>query len=155
MSSGKKTGRGSKKMTPKQKALVALMPEVESGRMTMKAAMLKAGYAESTANEQSVILGQIGNNAAMQKALRDNGFDESYLAQGILEGTKATEPGKKVTKDDTGALIIEDRPDHRARGIFFKLGAELLNVEPPKHQINTDVTIDDMIAAQEGSSPAA
>ncbi len=118
----KSTKPGSRKPTAKQKKLIALLPKVEAGEMTMQDAMLKAGYAETSAREQSAVLGSLGNNEAMQAALRKAGFTEDFLATGIVEGAQAT--GVSIT----GRL----HPDFRARGIFFKLGAELLNTFPAK-----------------------
>jgi hypothetical protein len=46
----------SNKLTLKQKNLIALMPEVEAGRMTQEEAMKQAGYAASTARQQQSVL---------------------------------------------------------------------------------------------------
>ncbi len=130
MSKKKPSGKGSKKMTPKQKALVALMPIVESGQMTMKAAMLKAGYAESTAREQTTVMGQIGNNASMQAALRKVGFNEEFIAKQIADGARKLRHGR----DKLG---------------YLQTGAGLLNVEPPKKVISAQTDIESLINGQE------
>ncbi|HEV7282314.1 MAG TPA: hypothetical protein VGN57_19080 [Pirellulaceae bacterium] len=130
-------------LTPRQKKLISLMPKVESGELTMKQAMLQAGYAESTADQQSTILGGLRSNTKMQEALRKAGFTEQFLAEGIVEGAGATSIGERG-----------EHPDYRARGIFYKLGAELLDAFPNKVNINADVTIEDLIKQQEADSPA-
>jgi hypothetical protein len=123
-------------LTPRQKNLIELLPKVEAGEISMVEAMRQAGYAESTAQQQSTILGGLRNNTKMQEALQRAGFTEDYLATGIVEGTKA------VAGEN-------DKADFKARGIFYKLGAELLDAFPAKKNINADVSLDDLIKEQE------
>jgi hypothetical protein len=113
---------------------------VEDGEMTKKDAMLKAGYAESSANQQGVVFGSLRNNARMQEALRKAGFDEEYLAGGIVEGT-ATTWGEQAMAD------------YRTRAVLYKLGAELLDVMPAQKNINAETSIANLIKAQEASTP--
>ena len=129
--------KGSKPPTPKQKKLISLLPQVESGQMTLKAAMLMAGYKESVSNQQSSVLGQIRSNTKMQEALKEAGFTEEYLAGGIVEGTKAK---------------ISQMPDYNARAHYYKLGAELLDAFPAKKNINADVGIEELLDEQEDSA---
>lgn len=113
------------KLSPKQKKLISLLPLVEAGELTKTEALKRAGYADSTAREQQQVLGNLGNNKAMQEALRKEGVTEEAIAVGIREGLGAKEKGA---------------PDFRARSIFVKIGAELLDAFPTKkHQIE-DVT---------------
>lgn len=135
----------SKPLTPKQKNLVKLMPQVEAGKLSLKEAMQQAGYADSTAEQQSTILGGLRSNTKMQEALRKVGFDEGYLAGGIVEGTQATEL--------IGTKITRERPDYRARGIYYKLGAELLDAFPAKKSIEAQADIADLIKLQESTTP--
>jgi hypothetical protein len=110
-----------KPLTPKQKKLVALLPKIESGEMTKTAAILQAGYTESSAREQSRVMGSIGNNAVMQAALRKAGVNEDLLSQSIREGLTADEKGT---------------PDYRTRSVYVKIGADLLDAFPTqRHQI--------------------
>lgn len=102
-----------KALTPKQKKLVKLLPKVAAGDMTMKAAMLKAGYAESSANEQSETLGSLGNQRRMQEALRNAGMTEEYIAKEIVKDTKKLSPGA-------------------TRLGYLKASTELLDVIPSK-----------------------
>jgi hypothetical protein len=108
------------KLTPKQKKLISLLPLVEAGEITKTEALKRAGYADSTAREQQQVLGNLGNNKAMQEALRKHGVTEETIASGIRDGLGAIEKGL---------------PDFRARSIFVKIGAELLDAFPSqKHQ---------------------
>ena len=148
----------SKKMTPKQKALVALMPVVESGKMTLQAAMLEAGYSKSTAHQQSSVLGQIRTNSKMQDALEKAGFTEEYLAAGIVEGTMAVDGQLKViTKHEDGEEEVEfvGAPDHTSRVRYYKLGAELKDAFPAKKQLNADVGVEQMLDEAENESDYA
>ena len=120
------------------------MPEVESGKKTMKQAMIEAGYAESTADQQQQVLGSLRINTKMQEALKKAGFTEDYLATGIVEGTKAKGSGP------TG-----DLPDYRARGIFYKLGAELMDAFPAEKSIQAQVGIESLLDAQESAADYA
>jgi hypothetical protein len=129
----------SNELNPRQKNLIELMPKVEAGEISMVEAMKRAGYADSTAHQQQSVLGAIRNNTKMQEALQKAGFTEDYLATGIVEGTTATEGEKAI-------------PDYRARGIFYKLGAELLDAFPAKKTITADVGIADLIKSQESST---
>ena len=72
----KKKSTKPQKLTAKQKKLIALMPKVELGKITVEKAMLKAGYAKSTARQQTDCLRNIRENSAMQDALRDVGVNE-------------------------------------------------------------------------------
>lgn len=128
-----------KGLTPRQKNLVKLMPQVEEGELTKKEAMMKAGYKESSATQQSVIFGGLRNNTRMQEALRKAGFTEDYLAEGVMDGTGATFKGL---------------PDYKARGVFYKLGAELLDAFPAQKNINAEASIADLIKSQESSTPS-
>ena len=116
------------------------MPKVESEELTLQAAMLQAGYAESTSHQQSTILGSLRTNTKMQEALHKAGFTEQFLAEGIVEGAGATEVRGQG----------DERPDYRARGIYYKLGAELLDAFPAKKNINAEVPIEDMLDQVDG-----
>jgi hypothetical protein len=138
-------------LTPKLRKLALLMPEVMEGKMTLKAAMLKAGYAESSSNQQSSALGALRNNTRMQEALRKAGFTEEFIAEKIMDGLKATRnaPAKDKESDEE---IAEEIPDHHARHKFLQTGAEMLDAFPAKKNINADVDIADLIKAQESST---
>jgi hypothetical protein len=144
MPTKKKPTQRKPKLTPRQKKLIALIPKVEAGEMTMKAALLKAGYSEESSDQQSTILGGLRRNARMQEALQKAGFTEEYLAKGVMEGTQATMPTSTGRK----------HPDYKARGIFYKMGAELMDAFPAQKQISTTATIDDLIKAQETTPEA-
>ncbi|PQO47398.1 hypothetical protein [Blastopirellula marina] len=132
------------KLTPKQRKLVSLMPEVEAGRMTKQQAMLEAGYADSTAHQQSTILGGLRTNTKMQEALQKAGFTEEYLATGIVDGTMATRPS-----------FYGDKADYQARGVFYKLGAELMDAFPAKKTINAEVGVEQILDEVEGGADPA
>lgn len=131
-----------KKLTPRQKRLIPLMAKVEAGEITQEEALKQAGYADTTARQQQSVLGSLRQNTKMQEALAKAGFTEEYLANGIVEGTQAT------SATDRG-----EHADYRARGIFYKLGAELMDAFPAKKTINADVDIEDLIKSQEASTP--
>lgn len=137
-------------LTPRQKKLIELQPRVESGELTKQEAMLQAGYSEESARQQRNVYGALRSNTKMQKALKKAGFTEEYLAEGIVAGTQATEAGKRVQKEDDGAYTVEERPDYKARGIYYKLGAELLDAFPNKVNLNADVGIEALLDDAEG-----
>ena len=122
------------KLTPKQKKLIALLPKVEAGEMTMKAAMIKAGYSEKTADQQQQVLGGLRTNTKMQEALDKVGVTEEKIATRIKRGM-----------DTFGNTAFN----------YTKLAAELRDAFPAKKQINADVSIEDLIKTQEGSTPQA
>jgi hypothetical protein len=113
----------SKKLTPQQKQLIALMPLVESGKMRLTTAMRQAGYAESTALQQSSVLKDLRENSEMKKALRKHGVTEGTIAQKIKNGIKSYGP--------------------TALG-YTKLGAELLDAFSAQKSITADVGIEDL-----------
>ena len=123
-------------ITPRQRKLVALLPKVKDGTLTKKQAMEKAGYSKKSALQQSNTFGSLRNNARMQQALRDAGFDEVFIAQKIVHGATQLRPGKPQLG-------------------YIQTGAELLDVKPATKQINAEGSIDDLIKAQEGGSDAS
>ena len=136
------------------------MPKVEAGEITQEEALKQAGYADSTARQQTTVLGSLRQNTKMQEALKKAGFTEDYLAEGIVQGTKAIDGSMKVVRvlvDAAGEQLDEEieiraKPDYRARGIYYKLGAELMDAFPAKVNLNADVTVDDLIKEQEASA---
>lgn len=112
-------------LSPKLKKLALLMPGVIDGELTLKAAMLKAGYAESSSNQQSQAIGSLRNNGVMQEALRKAGVTEDSIAQGVKEGMAAT-------RVFTANFKLCEAPDYHARHSFVKTGAELLDAFPAK-----------------------
>jgi hypothetical protein len=134
----KKATKGRKqKLTPKLKKLALLMPSVIDGKITLKAAMLKAGYAESSAMQQSQAVGALRNNARMQEALRKAGFTEEVIAVNIMEGIGAERSYLIHEGDDSR---IETAPDYDARHKFLRTGAEMLDAFPAKKIL--DITED-------------
>lgn len=82
----------------------------------------------------------------MQAALRAAGFSEETIAKKIVEGLSATRP---IVVN--GA--ITDVDDKDAQHKYLKTGAELLDALPAKRNINTEVSIADLIKEQEASTP--
>jgi hypothetical protein len=122
-----------KKLTPKQKQLVKLMPLVETGKMTMQDAMLQAGYSPSTAHQQSETLGKIRTNSVMQDALRKAGFDEGFLAETIKNDVQKLRPGQ-------------------ARKGYLELGSKLLDAMPAQKNLNADAPIEALLDEQESQT---
>jgi len=145
MPATKKPSKRQPKLTPKQRKLIELMPLVEDGKITQKEALLRAGYKESSAHQQSSVLGGLRTNTKMQEALEKVGFTEDYLAKGIVEGAAATEATKKVVEDEDGNFSTEERADYRTRGIYYKLGAELLDAFPAKKSIEAQVGVEALL----------
>lgn len=110
-----------KRFYPKKEKLKAQLPLIIAGKKTKTQAMLDAGYAESSANEQSTTFGYIGND--MQKALREHGFDEQKIAKKVMEGMEAE---KRVTT----SIRITHEPDYDVQHKFLTTGAKLLDVFP-------------------------
>jgi hypothetical protein len=133
---GKKKDRA---LTPKLRKLALLMPEVMDGKMTLKDAMLRAGYAESSALQQSQAVGSLRNNTRMQEALTKAGFTEDVIADNIVDGIKAQ---KTFVVDSQ----LETAPDYDARHKFLRTGAELLDAFPSKH---IDATVTNLVGYNE------
>ena len=131
------------------------MPLVEAGELTKMEAMIKAGYAESSAREQSAVLGSLGSNTRMQQALRKKGFTEEYLAEGVMEGTRATEATKQPVKTEEGTITTKERADYRTRGIYYKLGAQLLDAFPAQKKIGAQVGVEQILDNVEQSTDYA
>jgi len=79
----KKPSKASRKLAAKQKRLAELVGLVETGKLRKMETLKRAGYADSTAREQSEVLGLLGNNQAMQAALRNVRVTEERLAEEI------------------------------------------------------------------------
>jgi hypothetical protein len=135
-----------KPLNPRQRKLIPLLFEYEEGKITLEEALKQAGYADSTARQQSTVLNPLRQNSVMQEALRAAGFTETTIAEKIVKGLSATRP---IVIDK----VIEDVPDADAQHKYLKTGAELLDAFPAKRNINTDVSIADLIKAQESSTP--
>lgn len=136
-------------LTPKLKKLALLMPEVMDGKMTLKAAMLKAGYAESSANQQQAATGALRNNTRMQEALAKAGFTEDVIASNIMEGIAA----ERTIVADREVVTV---PDYDARHKFVKTGAELLDAFPAKkidHTISDPLGYGDLEGQPKATSP--
>ena len=101
------------KLTPKQKRLIELLPLVEAGKMTRMEAMKRAGYADSTAREQSTVMGQIGNNGAMQAALRKVNVTEERLAGEIDKELKKASGHVKKGYVELGTKLLDAMPTQR------------------------------------------
>jgi hypothetical protein len=69
------------------------MPLIATGQLSRVEAMRQAGYAESTARQQSEVLGSLRNQELLQEALRDAGLDETFIAETIAEGLDQLQPG--------------------------------------------------------------
>jgi hypothetical protein len=82
----KKPGRKPKPLTPREKRLLAILPEAK----TLKEALLTAGYSESTANSNAdrTITRVVGKSGIVD-ALEKQGIDMDFLAQKHLEGLEA------------------------------------------------------------------
>lgn len=125
------------RLTPKQKKLIKLLPKVELGELTLQNAMKEAGYADSTAREQSRVMGQVGNNAVMQDALRKAGVDEERLSKEIGKGLKTTGHVKRS---------------------YVELGVKLLDAMPVqrhKHEITKPKTYGEIEQERAGSPEEA
>lgn len=138
-----KNHTGDRKLTPRQKKLIPLLLEYEEGKLTLEEALKQAGYADSTAKQQSTVLSPLRNNSVMQAALDAAGFTEELIATKIVEGLKAKRP-LVIEKE---IVYVED-PD--AQHKYLKTGAELKDAFPAKKQLNAEVTLDDLIKTQEG-----
>lgn len=113
--------KGFSKLTPKDQ--VAL--EARLAGATKKAALLKAGYPESTATTQSTrTFKRI--EGALAAELERQGWGQERIAQGIIEGAMAT-------KDDG------QKPDHQNRLNSLKVMVAVRGDEAPK-QHNVNVT---------------
>lgn len=124
------------KLSPRQKKAIQLVQRALLGEMTIEEALKRAGYSDKTARQQKMVMDQIRHNSAMQQALRQAKFTEKFLATTLVGDLKKLRPGQ-------------------ARRQYLELGAKLLDVFPAQRNINTDAKIEDLIKAQEDSTPAA
>jgi predicted RNA-binding protein YlxR (DUF448 family) len=95
----------------------------------------------------------------MQEALKKVGLTEEYLAGGIIEGTRAIDGTVKVIRvavnEEGDEVEIRPKPDHRTRGIYFKLGAELLDAFPAKKSIEAQVGVETLLDEAENGAEYA
>ncbi len=102
------------KLTPKQRQLARLQEKVVLGQMTQKEAILQAGYSESTAKQQSSVLGEVRSNTAMQEALRKVGFDEDFIAEELAEGATTLGHGPtKLAYINSGSKLLDVVPSQK------------------------------------------
>ena len=130
----KKAKHQLKRMTAKQKRLVSILPSVSAGKMTMEAALLKAGYAKSTAEQQSETLRNLRESSVMQAALRKAGVTEEALAGKIKTGIK-----------DEGGIGLG----------YTKLAAELLDAMPAKKNLHSIVDPEELLNSAEKEGETA
>src|SRR5437763_1156577 len=100
--------QGGRKLNPRQRKLVTLLLDVELGKLTITEAMEKAGYAKSTAEQQSETLRNLRENSAMQQALRAAGFTEDVIARKVVEGIDASQ---SFVLKDGDKWKVEKAPD--------------------------------------------
>ena len=110
--------------------------------------MKQAGYAESTSKQQTVILDKLRNNSVMQKALREHGFDETFIAKEIMDGIGAQ---SYFYKDGDMSTV----PDHNTRHRYLKTGAELLDAFPAQKKIEAQVGVEQILDNVEQSTDYA
>lgn len=128
-----------KGLTPQQKKLVLLLPMVSSGKLSMKEAMLRAGYAESSADQQTKTLNSVRASSVMQEALRKKGFTEELIAGKIMEGLEASKGYTIKMGEET---VFQETPDAMARHKYLETGAKLLDVFPAA-KVDAHLTVDD------------
>lgn len=116
---------GLRRFSVQQRKFIAIMPKIASGAMTIEAAMLKCGYAPSTARQQSQVTKRVRIASAMQEALRKAGVDEGLIASKVKIGINSWD------KDTM----------HK----FAKLAAELLDAFPAQKQDLTLRTEDEVL----------
>jgi len=105
---------GFEKLKPRQKQ--ALINKFEHG-MTNKQAAVQAGY--SPTNAWAVVPNLLKRKPIIE-ALQARGIDDNYIAEGIVDGTKAMHPFKP------------EQPDHHARIKFIQEANKLLDNYPAK-----------------------
>lgn len=105
---------GFEKLKPRQKQ--ALINKFEQG-MTNKQAAIQAGY--SPTNAWNVIPTLLKRKPIVE-ALQARGINDDYIAEGIVEGTKAMHPFKP------------NQPDHNVRVKFIQEANKLLDNYPAK-----------------------
>jgi len=101
------------KLNARQKKLVKLLPLVETGELTKTEALRRAGYAESTANEQTQVLGALGNNAVMQEALRKVNVTEDRLAEEIDKELKRSGGHVKRGYIELSTKLLDAMPSQK------------------------------------------
>jgi hypothetical protein len=73
--------------------------------------------------------------------------------RGIVEGTTATDGKLKIIvkneNDEEVEEAIVGKPDYRTRGVYYKLGAELLDAFPAKKSIEAQVGVEHLLDAAE------
>ena len=144
MTSKKKPAKGKAKkpLTPKQKKLIALLPKVASGEMKTETAMKQAGYSETTAKQQSKVMGGVRKSSVMQEALRKAGVTEAMLARKIAKGLRAT-------RFFSANFKLHEVDDYNAQHNYVKTAAELLDAFPAKKSLTAEVSPEELLAQEE------
>lgn len=119
-----------KKLTPKQRKLVALFPAIAAGSISVEEAMKRAGYSAGSARQQSKVMSGVRHSSAMQNALRKAGVTEEKLAGKIKDGLKS------YNKDTI----------HK----FVQLAAKLLDAFPAERNIVGIGTVEEALDEAEG-----
>jgi hypothetical protein len=107
-------GPGNKILHRKQRKWVRLQDKVARGEITQQEALLMAGYAQSTADQQSATIGRIRSNVSMQDALRNAGLDEEFIAEMLAEGLTELQHGPmKLAYTDRVASLLDVIPSRK------------------------------------------
>lgn len=111
-----------KPLTPRQANFVKLMPLIAAGKLTVEAALKRAGFAESTAKQQKRVQDLVRGNSVMQEELKKAGLTEQFIAKEIAGDIKKLKPGRpKLGYLQTTAELIDAFPakklDHTLRGV--------------------------------------
>lgn len=134
-----------KGLTPKQKKALRLLQRALVGEMTIEDALKQAGYSDATARQQKEVMDSLRQNSVMQGALRAALFDETLIAKKISDGINATYINFKG----------EELPSYGTQLNYLIFGAKLLDVLPAEKHVTTDVSLADLIKAQEATTPSS
>ena len=98
---------------------------MELGELSIEKAMLQAGYAESTARQQSEVMRNLRENSAMQDALREIGVDENRLAREIKSGLSSFGHVKRAYVE-LGVKLLDGFPSEKHSHTFTPVGYDEL-----------------------------
>lgn len=132
----KPKAKAEKKPTPKQRNFLKLVPQIAQGKLTVEQALLRAGYAKSSARQQQEVMKGLRQSSVMQRALKEAGFTEEFLAETVFGDIRRLRPGV-------------------ARRTYLEMGAKLLDAFPATKNLHALTEPDELLDKVEAEAEYA
>lgn len=83
-----------KELTDKQRKAIRYLIQALDGKMTYEAALKKAGYSDSSAKQQKIVMDSLRKTSVIQAALRKKQITEEFVAGEIHDAVTTLDKGK-------------------------------------------------------------